>query len=107
MFKPGQSGNPNGRKKGSHNKATKLVKEAFAQLLENNLDHMTGWLAQIAADSPKDAMELMLKMSERFVPKLAQQQLTDGNGEDLFKNVQFKFGEPTEYVEDNIKELDE
>ena len=96
MFKPGQSGNPDGRKKGSANKYTKQVKEAMGMLLEGNLDNLSIWLAQIAADDPAKAMDIVIRLSERFVPKLSQQQITGGDGEDLFKNISFKFGNDTE-----------
>jgi hypothetical protein len=85
--------NTDGRQKGSQNKYTKQVKEAFGLLLEGNLDNLSLWLAQVAADDPKAAMEIVIKLSERFVPKLSQQQVTGADGEDLFKNIQFKFGE--------------
>jgi len=95
-FKPGQSGNPDGRKKGSQNKYTKQVKEAMGMLLEGNLDNLSIWLAQIAADDPAKAMDIVIRLSERFVPKLSQQQITGGDGEDLFKNISFKFGNDEE-----------
>lgn len=95
-FKPGQSGNPDGRKKGSQNKYTKQVKEAMGMLLEGNLDNLSIWLAQIAAEDPAKAMDIVIRLSERFVPKLSQQQITGGDGEDLFKNISFKFGNDEE-----------
>ena len=85
--------NTEGRQKGSQNKYTKQVKEAMGMLLENNLDNLSIWLAQVAADDPKAAMDIVIRLSERFVPKLSQQQVTGADGEDLFKNIQFKFGE--------------
>ena len=88
--------NTEGRLKGSQNKYTKQVKEAFGLLLEGNLDNLSLWLAQVAADDPKAAMEIVIKLSERFVPKLSQQQVTGADGEDLFKNISFKFGNDTE-----------
>jgi hypothetical protein len=88
--------NTEGRQKGSQNKYTKQVKEAFGLLLEGNLDNLSLWLAQVAADDPKAAMEIVIKLSERFVPKLSQQQVTGADGEDLFKNISFKFGNDTE-----------
>jgi hypothetical protein len=73
------------------------MKESFAFLIEGNLDRMTEWLDQIAEVDPKSAMDIIIRLSERFVPKLSQQQLTDGDGGDLFKNIQFRFGdEPKE-----------
>ena len=94
-FKKGESGNPEGRKKGSMNKYTKQTKEAFGLLLEGNLENLSLWLEQVAMDDPKAAMDIVIKLSERFVPRLSQQQITDGEGGDLFKNISFKFGDET------------
>ena len=92
MFKPGQSGNPNGRPKGSKNHITQDIRRAYQELTEANLDNMTTWLAQIAAEDPARAMDLMLRLSEYIIPKLARQEVTGLDGEDLFKNVKFEFG---------------
>lgn len=91
MFEPGQSGNPNGRPKGASNKDTRKIKDAFHMLLENNLDNMTEWLGKIAAKDPVKATELMLRLSEFIVPKLARTEVTGSDGEDLLKNVSFTF----------------
>lgn len=91
--------NREGRKPGSMNKYTKQIKEAFGLLLEGNLDNLSIWLAQVAENDPKAALDIMMRMSERFVPKLAQTQLTDGEGGDLFKNVRFEFGPPVDSEE--------
>jgi len=105
MFKPGQSGNPEGRKKGSMNKYNKQIKEAFGMLLEDNLDNLSLWLADIAADDPKAALDIMMRMSERFVPKLRSTEITGADGEDLFAKVKFNFGPP---VDDSVnRETDE
>lgn len=92
MFEPGQSGNPNGRPKGSKNKNTKQIREAYQKLTEENLDNMSIWLAQVAADNPEKAMDLMLRLSEYIIPKLARTEMTGADGDDLFKNITFKFG---------------
>jgi len=94
-------GDPNinraGKKPGTQNEQTRRMKESFAFLIEGNLERMTEWLDQIAEQDPKSAMDIIIRLSERFVPKLSQQQLTDGDGGDLFKNIQFRFGdEPKE-----------
>ncbi len=85
--------NREGKKPGTTNHDTTRMKRAFAMLIENNLDEMTTWLEQIAATDPAKAMDIVIKLSERFVPKLAQTQLTDGEGGDLFKNIHFRFGD--------------
>ena len=91
-----KKGDPNINRAGRSgpNHATKQIKEAFAMLLDENLDSMSTWLSQVAGDDPKAALELMIKLSERFVPKLSQQALTGAEGTDLFKNVAFQFGPP-------------
>ena len=93
-FKEGQSGNPNGRAKGKPNKTTKEIREAYQKLVEDNLTNMTEWLTQVAAENPEKAMELMLKLSEYMIPKLARQEVTGADGADLFKNIKFEFGTP-------------
>tara|TARA_R110001632_G_scaffold8381_1_gene33084 strand:- start:47 stop:370 length:324 start_codon:yes stop_codon:yes gene_type:complete len=100
---------PNINRKGRSgpNHATKQIKEAFALLLENNLDSMSIWLTQTATDDPKAALELMIKLSERFVPKLSQQALTGAEGSDLFKDVSFNFGPPIDSDQRDQTEIDE
>jgi hypothetical protein len=82
----------NGRPKGSPNKVTMEIREAYQRLVEGNLENMTTWLTQVAADDPEKAFDLMIKLSEYVIPKLARQEVTGADGEDLFKNVKFEFG---------------
>lgn len=91
-WKQGESPNPAGRPKGSGNKTTEKIKEAYKMLLENNLDNMSVWLGKIADKDPARATELMLKLSEYILPKLARQEVVGNDGEDLFKNIKFTFG---------------
>jgi len=100
----GVSGNPNGRPKGAGNKVTTKIKEAYQMLVENNLDNMTEWLGEIAENNPKEAMELMLKLSEYIIPKLARQEVVGADGEDLFKNMKFEFGPDINDKENRIEE---
>ena len=94
-FKGGDKNiNRAGKKPGTLNTSTKMMKEAFAMLVENNLPNMTVWIEQIAMQDPAKAMDLIIKLSERFVPALARTEVTGMDGEDLFKNVQFQFGPP-------------
>lgn len=81
-----------GKKPGTKNRTTKEIREAYQKLTEENLDNMSIWLAQVAADNPEKAMDLMLRLSEYIIPKLARTELTGTDGEDLFKNVKFEFG---------------
>jgi len=74
------------------NNSTKMIKEAFAMLVENNLPNMGRWLNQIAADDPAKAVDIIIKLSERFVPSLARTEITAKDGDDLFKQITFNFG---------------
>jgi len=105
MFKPGQSGNPNGRPKGTTNKITEEIRAAFAQVLENKLPDLERWIQQVAQDNPEKAADLLIRLSERFLPKLNQTAITDAEGGTL--NVEFKFGkkediEPTDFNIDQV-----
>ena len=92
-FKEGQE-KKGGRAKGTPNKTTAEIRDAYQKLVEDNLTNMTEWLVQVAADNPERAMDLMLKLSEYMIPKLARQEVTGADGKDLFKNIKFEFGTP-------------
>jgi hypothetical protein len=66
-----KEGNP-GKKKGTLNKNTRDVREAFKNLLELNVPNMTKWIEQIAEIDPNKAMTLLLNMAEYHIPKLAR-----------------------------------
>ena len=69
-----------GRPKGVPNKSTSIVKEAIAKLLERNVENMDGWLEQVAKDDPYKALDLMNKLCEYHVPKLARSEITGADG---------------------------
>lgn len=104
MFQPGESGNPNGRPKGAKNKKTEAIRLAYQKLTEDNLENMTRWLSQIAADDPAKAMDMMLRLSEYIIPKLARTELTGNDGDDLFKNIKFEFGPDINDTDERIEE---
>jgi len=62
-------------------------------LLHDNLDNLSEWLERVAEDNPERAIEIILKMSEYVLPKLARKEVTGADGSDLFSNLKFKFGE--------------
>lgn len=92
QYKKNQSGNRAGRPKGSLNKATADAREAFKNLMEKNTPQMQKWLEEVAAEDPAKALDLMMKIAEFVLPKLQRQELVGNEGEDLFKNITFKFG---------------
>jgi len=67
-FTEGNSGKP----KGAVNKTSNKIREAFQKLIEDNLENMTTWLTEVAADDPKAALDIMTKLGEYTTPKLAR-----------------------------------
>ena len=85
-----------GSRKGIPNKATQTAREAFAQLVEGNAPQMNEWLMQVAygvpvidpqtklqaernnqplwivEPSPEKALDILQKMAEYHIPKLAR-----------------------------------
>jgi len=92
-----------GRKQGTQNKYTKQIKEAFGMLLENNLDNLSTWLSDVAEEDPKAALDIMMRMSERFVPKLRHTDITT-DGEKILNSLKFNFGPP---IDSDKRESDE
>ena len=92
-FKGGDENiNREGRPKGVPNKTTKQIREAYQKLTEDNLDRMSIWISQVASEDPAKAMDIMIRLSEYIIPKLARTEVTGNDGEDLFKNIKFQFG---------------
>jgi hypothetical protein len=72
----GQSANPNGRKPGVPNKATKDIKQHYADLIKGNLDRIQGWLDRVAEQNPQAAIDLLIKLSPFVIPKNVSQEIT-------------------------------
>ena len=70
-----------GRPKGAVNKSTAIVREAIANLLERNAPNMDRWLNEVAQEDPYKALDLMNKLSEYHIPKLARTEVTGADGE--------------------------
>ena len=63
----GQTGNPNGRPKGSKNRSTSEIKTAIQRLLDTNVEQMESDLQEL---SPKERISVLLKMAEFVLPKV-------------------------------------
>ena len=59
-----------GRQKGTPNKASAKLREAFTELLEDNIDKVQELFDKVAEKNPQKALELLLKLSEFAIPKL-------------------------------------
>ena len=104
-FKKGDDTNRSkGRPKGKPNKNTQEIKDAFKHLIEDNLDNMTSWLANIAKENPAKAIDLVLRMSEFYLPKLARTEVTGADGDDLFKDLTFTFNTAEDKTETKEEE---
>jgi hypothetical protein len=69
-----------GRPKGVPNRSTQIVREAIANLLERNAPNMDKWLNEVASEDPYKALDLMNKLSEYHIPKLARTEVTGMDG---------------------------
>ena len=49
---------------------------------------------RVAEEDPHKALDLIIKLSERFVPALARTEVTGADGTDIFESIKFNFGPP-------------
>ena len=103
---PEELANRNGRPKDAKNKNTAAIRTAYQNLVEMNLENMSMWIAEVASEDPKAAVDLMIKLSEYVIPKLARTEVTGANGEDLFKNLTFEFGTPANDRLDLVEDIE-
>ena len=61
-----------GRPKGTPNRATAAVREAFRRLVEDNAEHMQEWLDATAERDPAKALDLTARLAEFIIPKLSR-----------------------------------
>jgi len=59
-----------GRQRGTPNKLTARLREAFTELLEDNMSKVQELFDKVAEKNPQKALELLLKLSEFALPKL-------------------------------------
>jgi hypothetical protein len=88
-FTEGNSGKP----KGAVNKTSNKIREAFQKLIEDNLENMTTWLMQVAADDPKAALDIVTKLGEYTTPKLARVETKHEIDEGITK-IELEFVKP-------------
>ena len=105
-FIKGQSGNPTGRPKGSIDNDTRQIRQAYQMLVEDNLENLTIWLSKLGDESPEKAFNLMLKMSEYFLPKLSRKEVSTEVS--LYEDIKFQFGdsEAEKVVVDYLNHMD-
>jgi hypothetical protein len=74
-FKKGESGNPNGRKKGVPNKSTAEIKEIITRIVGNQLEHIEKDLDRIRKTDPAEAMRLSSKFIDYVLPKQTKMEI--------------------------------
>jgi len=79
----GNSYNPNGRPKGSPNRTTQIVRDLFAKILEEEQDNFREALEHLRVNQPKEYVQVMTKLSQRFLPEVTRSELTGLDGEAL------------------------
>lgn len=62
-----------GRQQGSKNKSTTKVREAFTNLLEDNLDQLREDFKEL---EPKDRIRLFMELSKYVIPQLKSTEIT-------------------------------
>lgn len=72
-YKPGQSGNPKGRPKGSKHRATFELRERVKQLLDDQFDQVVDDLTNL---DPKERVNAWLRLLEYALPKLQRTETT-------------------------------
>ncbi len=77
-----------GREKGTPNKTTKEIREAFDMLIRSNIGNFTLWLEQVAETDPAKALGIIQGMAEYVVPKLARTELVGDDKKPL--NIEIK-----------------
>lgn len=83
LFQPGQSGNPAGRPKGSANQTTVMIRELFASILETEQDNFRDALERLRVESPKDYVQVMTKLSQKFLPDMTTTILQNADGSNI------------------------
>lgn len=71
-FKKGQSGNINGRSKGSKNRVTQSLRESIVSFLENNFDNVQ---TDFEILTPRDRVKFYLDLLQYGLPKLQTVQM--------------------------------
>lgn len=95
MFKPGTSGNPNGKPKGAENKVTKEIRGKIALILNNNIDKVQTDLDKL---EPKDRLSILLQLIKYVTPQLKAMEVdtTIQDNNNRFNPIVIEYNNETE-----------
>ncbi len=81
-----------GRQKGTPNKVTADARETFRLVFEKLAPEAEGWIRAAAKKSPAKGAELLMRLAEHFVPKIARNEITGPDGEGGIQVILAPFG---------------
>ncbi|MDR2824358.1 MAG: DUF5681 domain-containing protein [Prevotellaceae bacterium] len=76
--KKGQTGNPNGRPKGTPNRVTTDLRQWVNTLIESNREQLEADLAKL---EPKERWQLIEKLIQYVIPKKRDEEENDNNNQ--------------------------
>jgi len=80
-----------GRKKGVPNRATADVRATIALIAGRNVTLLQTWLERVGKRDPARAADLLLRMLEYHIPKLARTEMTGAAGGPVQQSLQVTF----------------
>tara|TARA_Y100000592_G_C5453580_1_gene310111 strand:+ start:96 stop:446 length:351 start_codon:yes stop_codon:yes gene_type:complete len=91
-------------RKGTPNKTTKELRNAFQYFVENNVTQFQDWIERVAENNPAKAIELVSSLGEYILPKLSRTEIdADVKTENKTEIDYSKLDEST--LKDIIKQL--
>ena len=90
-----------GRPKGVPNKTTQIVKELFAEILEGEQENFKIALETLRLTNPKEYVQVMVKLSQRFLPEMTATALMNADGSNL-EPVQILIPQPPKKDDESI-----
>ncbi len=75
-FAKGETGNPNGRKRGTPNRTTAEAREVFNSILNKEIEYITKALAEVRAKDNYKYLDVLSKLLAYYLPKAQTIDLT-------------------------------
>lgn len=99
--KKGQTGNPNGRPKGTPNKSSKELREAINNLVSNNIDTLQSDIDNL---EPKDRLAFIEKLFKYVIPPSKEEPIQVDNPQSSYHELMYNmFIESKKITEDYKK----
>ena len=76
-----------GRKQGTPNKVTSELREAYTELIQNNIGKIQHLFDKVSEANPTKALELLLKLSEFAIPKLKAIEVSNDSEKPMYTSL--------------------